>query len=75
MVLWDETSQMALDSEKIVHKGKVQAMNYTNEANQYNFQAQNALFMGEMQAEGTRTSGMISGISGAARGLVGAFGG
>jgi len=33
MVLWEETSQMALESDKILHQGKVQSANYQNQAN------------------------------------------
>lgn len=69
MVLWEETSQMALESDKILQQGKVQAANYNNQANLDRYQGDVALSAGEQQASGTLLGGIFSGVSGVGRAL------
>lgn len=69
MVLWEQTSQMALDSDKILHQGKVQQAQYLNQANQERYQGDTALSVGSQQASGTLLGGIFSGVSGIGRQL------
>jgi hypothetical protein len=69
LVLMEETSQMALESDKILHKGKVQAANFTNEANMARYQGEVASSMSQSQASGTLLGGIFSGVSGVGRQL------
>ncbi len=68
-VLLEETVQGALESDKIVHRGKVQYTNYMNEATMHRYQGDSARAAGESQAQGTLLGGIFSGISGAGRSL------
>lgn len=69
MVLWEETSQMALESDKILHQGKVQQAQYLNQANMDRYQGDVALSAGSQQANSTLLGGIFSGISGVGRQL------
>lgn len=71
MVLWEETSQQALDSEKILHQGKVQRNQYLNQAAMDTYQGDTALAVGNQQASGTLLGGVFSGVSGVGRALYG----
>lgn len=68
-VLLEETTQAALESDKILHRGKVQQANYMNEANMYNYQGQVAESAGQSQSSGTLLGGIFSGISGVGRAI------
>lgn len=67
LVLMEETSQNALTSDKILHQGKVQAANFTNEATMSRYQGDTALAASQSQSQGTLLGGVFSGISGAGR--------
>lgn len=69
MVLWEETSQNALESEKILHQGKVQQAQYLNQAAMDQYQGDTALAVGNQQASGTLLGGIFSGVSGAGRAI------
>lgn len=68
-VLLEETTQAALESDKILHRGKVQYSNYMNEANMYNYQGQVAESAGRSQSSGTLLGGIFSGVSGVGRAI------
>lgn len=70
MVLWEETSQMALESDKILHQGKVKQAQYMNQANMDRYQGDVALSAGSQQASGTLLGGIFSGVSGVGRAIV-----
>lgn len=70
-VMDEQVVQGALESDKILHKGKVQAMNYTNEANMAQYQGDAALSLGSSQASGTIAGGLFSGVSGLGRAFAG----
>lgn len=63
LVLEEETSQMALESDKILHRGQVQASQYQNQANLYRYQGDSAASAGASQSSGTLLGGMFSGVS------------
>lgn len=67
LVLMEQTTQGALDSEKILHRGRVQEANYLNSANLARYQGDTALAASESQSQGTLLGGIFSGISGAGR--------
>lgn len=69
LVLQEENSQMALESDKILHRGKVQYANYMNEANMARYQGDVASSMAQSQASGTLLGGIFSGVSGVGRQL------
>lgn len=68
-VLLEETGQMALESAKIMHKGNVEATNYINQANMSIYQGNQTIAAAEAQADSTRTSALMGGISGLGRSL------
>lgn len=59
-ILSDQAAQGALESEKILAKGKNQARNYLNQAQMYNYQAEVA------KASDQSSSTMLGGVIGAA---------
>lgn len=69
MVLLEETTQAALESDKILHRGQVQAANYTNEANMARYQGDVALSASQTQSSGTLLGGIFSGVSGVGRSI------
>lgn len=69
LVLNEEVTQRALDSEKILYKGKVQQAQYLNEANMSAYYGNTALSGGSTKATGTLLGGIFSGISGVGRAI------
>jgi len=69
MVLAEENAQMALESDKILHQGKVRANNYMNEANMSRYQGDVALSAGQSQSSGTLLGGIFSGVSGVGKAI------
>lgn len=67
LVMQEENSQMALESDKILQKGRVQWANYMNEANMQTYQGDVATSMGNSQASGTLLGGVFSAVSGVGR--------
>lgn len=68
-VLLEETGQMALESDKIAHRGKVQYNNYMNEATMHRYQGDSALAAGQNQAQGTLLGGIFGGVSSVGRAM------
>lgn|SRR5574343_329620 len=69
LVLNEEVTQRALESEKIIYRGKVQAAQYQNEANMYNYQGQVSESLGSSRSDSTILGGIFSGISGVGRAI------
>lgn len=69
MVLQEENSQMALESERILERGRSQAANYLNQANMYNYQGATALAAADSQSSGTILGGALGAASGLGRSL------
>jgi hypothetical protein len=69
MVLEENASNLALESDRILHQGKVQQANYKNQANMQRYQGDVALSAGNQQASGTLLGGLFSGVSGVGRAL------
>lgn len=67
LVINEEAMQGALESDKILHKGKVQANNYMNEAAMSRYQGDSAIAAGNTQASSTLLGGIFSGVSGVGR--------
>jgi len=67
LVLMEETSQMALESDRILHEGRVQQTNFMNQANLDRFKGDSALAAGEAKSSGTLLGGIFSGVSGVGR--------
>lgn len=63
LVLEEEATQMALESDKILHRGQVQQANYLNQANADRYQGDVALSAGSAQSSGTLLGGIFGGIS------------
>lgn len=69
LVLNEEVTQRALESEKILYRGKVQQAQYLNEANMSKYQGDVALSMGQSRSDATLLGGIFSGISGVGRAI------
>ena len=69
LVLNEEVTQGALESDKILHRGKVQAAQYTNQATMDRYQGDVALSASQSQSQGTLLGGIFSGVSGLGRSL------
>jgi hypothetical protein len=69
LVLSEEVSQRALESEKIIYRGKVQATQYQNEAGMYQYQGDTALAMSSAKSDSTILGGIFSGVSGVGRAI------
>ena len=69
LVLNEEVTQRALESEKILYRGKVQQAQYLNEANMYNYQGQVASSAAESKSNATLLGGIFSGVSGVGRAI------
>lgn len=69
LVLNEEVTQRALESEKILYRGKVQQAQYLNEANMSNYQGNVALSAGQSRADSTLLGGIFSGVSGVGRAI------
>lgn len=69
MVLEEEVVQGALESDKILHRGKVQAANYQNQANLQRYQGETALSASSSQSSGTILGGVFSAASGLGRSI------
>jgi|TARA_R100001086_G_scaffold190484_1_gene107956 ATPase subunit of ABC transporter with duplicated ATPase domains len=69
MVLEEETVQNALESDKILHKGKVQRANFLNQANAQIYQGQVAVAAANNKAQGTILGGTLGAASGLGRSI------
>ena len=69
LVMWEQTSQMALDSEKIMSQGKNQYTNFMNQANSDIYQGNVSLASSEAQSTGTILGGVAGGVSSLGRAL------
>ncbi len=69
MVLSEDATQMALESDRILHQGQVQAANYLNQANISKYQGDTALAAGQSQSSGTLMGGILGGVSTVGRAL------
>jgi hypothetical protein len=69
MVLDEEVTQNALESDKILHRGEVQRASYMNQANLQKYQGDTALSVGSSQASSTILGGVFGAASGLGRSL------